>query len=265
MPLATEESKKSANKSSQPQSSWGIRFIIAIAGAALSFWLASRHNVHNLPPLPTFHDRLWLVAPALFEGAVGILFLIWIGLLFREAGERATPRIIGSTTATDAAKKKRWSALKTALFVVYILVTIPSFGGAYFQYLWPGYPQWISHAARPVFDALTFLGAFVGSTRRRRDQKPEPGTGYGDEKGPWLDDRQKTFIAVALLGVLLQLGEQQSKRADEILLAGLHRARYVSANLFDHTQASQRIRRRGVALVNALLRTGSHRREARRR
>jgi tetratricopeptide (TPR) repeat protein len=201
MPLATEESKKSANKSSQPQSSWGIRFIIAIAGAALSFWLASRHNVHNLPPLPTFHDRLWLVAPALFEGAVGILFLIWIGLLFREAGERATPRIIGSTTATDAAKKKRWSALKTALFVVYILVTIPSFGGAYFEYLWPGYPQWISHAARPVFDALTFLGAFVGSTRRRRDQKPEPGTGYGDEKGPWLDDRQKTFIAVALLGV----------------------------------------------------------------
>ena len=201
MSLATEESKKSVSKASQPRSSWGIRFIIAVAGAALSFWLASRQSVHNLPPLPTLKERFWLVAPTLFEGAAGLLFLIWIGLLFREAGERATPKIINSTTATEAAKKKRWTALKTALFVVYILVTIPSFGGAYFQYLWPGYPQWISHAARPVFDALTFLGAFAGSTRRRRNQKPEPGTGYGDEKGPWLDDRQKTFIAVALLGV----------------------------------------------------------------
>jgi hypothetical protein len=85
--------------------------------------------------------------------------------------------------------------------VTYILVTIPSFGGGYFQYLWPGYPQWISHAARPVFDALTFLGAFVASVRRNRSQKPQPGTGYGEEKGPWLDDRQQAFIAVALIGV----------------------------------------------------------------
>lgn len=200
MSLATEESKKSVSNTSQPRSSWGIRFIVAVAGAALSFWLASRQNVHNLPPLPTFHDRFWLVAPTLFEGAAGVLFLIWIGLLFREAGDRATPKIIGSTTATEAVKKKRWTAVKTALFVVYILVTIPFVGGAYFQYLWPGYPQWISHAARPVFDGLTLLGAFVGLTRKRRNQKAEPGTGYGDEKGPWLDDRQKTFIAVALIG-----------------------------------------------------------------
>jgi len=206
MSLATEESKKNVSTKSWLPLSWGARFILAIAGCIASFWLASRQNVHKLPALPTFHDRLMLVAPTLIEGAVGILFLIWIGLLFREAGERATPKIISSSTAAEAAKKKRWTTVKTALFVVYILVTIPSFGGAYFQYLWPGYPEWISHAARPIFDVLTFLGAFVGSTRRRRNQKPEPGTGFGAEKGPWLDDRQQNFIAVALIGIAVVFG-----------------------------------------------------------
>jgi hypothetical protein len=201
MSVATEESKKSVSKASQSRSSWGFRFLVAVVGAAISFWLASRQNVHNLPPLPTLKERLWFVAPTLFEGAVGLVFLIWIGLLFREVGERATPKIIGNTTATEVAKKRRWTAFRTALFVVYVLVTIPSFGGPYFQYLWPGYPQWISHAARPIFDVLTVLGAFVSSSRRRRNQKPQPGTGYGDDKGPWLDDRQRTFIAIALLGV----------------------------------------------------------------
>lgn len=201
MSLATGENKKNDSKKSWLPLSWGVRFTIAAAGVAVSFWLASQQDVHKLPALPAFHDRLMQVAPTLIEGATGILFLIWIGLLFREAGERATPKIINSATAAEAAKKKRWTALKTALFVTYILVTIPSFGGGYFQYLWPGYPQWISHAARPVFDALTFLGAFVASVRRNRSQKPQPGTGYGEEKGPWLDDRQQAFIAVALIGV----------------------------------------------------------------
>jgi Tfp pilus assembly protein PilF len=203
MSLPTRESKKSDSKKSWLSLSWGIRFMIAAAGVAVSFWLASRQDVHHLPALPTFQERFWVVAPTLLAGAVGILFLIWIGFLFREAGERATPKIINSETAAEAAKNKRWTALKTALFVIYILVTVPSFGGLYFKYLWPGYPEWISHMTRPIFDALTFLGAFVASVRRNRSQKPQPGTGYGEEKGPWLDDRQRTFIAVALIGVAI--------------------------------------------------------------
>jgi len=142
----------------------------------------------------------------LIEGAAGILFLIWIGLLFREAGERATPKIINSATAAEAAKKKRWTALKSALFVVFILASVPTVGGMYFKYLWPGYPEWISHAARPVFDVLGTLGAIFGSIRRNRSQKPQEGTGFGAEKGPWLDDRQRNFIAVALIGVALVFG-----------------------------------------------------------
>jgi Tfp pilus assembly protein PilF len=212
MSLASGESKKNNSKKSWLPLSWGVRFMIAVAGVAVSFWLASRQDVHHLPALPTFQERFWVVAPTLLAGAVGILFLIWIGLLFREAGERSTPKIINSATAAEAAKKKRWTVVKTALFVIYILVTVPSFGGFYFKYLWPGYPEWISHAARPIFDALTFLGAFVASTRRRRNQKPEPGTGYGEEKGPWLDDRQRTFIAVALIGVAIVFGIHHAVR-----------------------------------------------------
>jgi hypothetical protein len=212
MSLATGESKKNGGKKSWLPLSWGTRFILAIAGCVASFWLASRHDVHKLPALPGFHDRLMQVAPVMIEGAAGILFLIWIGLLFREAGERATPKIIGSATATEATKKKRWTALKTALFVIYVLATIPSFGGAYFKYLWPGYPEQISHATRPIFDVLTFLGAFVGSTRRRRNEKPQPGTGFGAEKGPWLDDRQRNFIAVALIGVAIVFGIHHAVR-----------------------------------------------------
>jgi hypothetical protein len=206
MSLATGEGKKNGGKNSWLPLSWGTRFILAIAGCIASFWLASRHDVHKLPALPIFHDRLMQVAPVLLEGAVAILFLIWIGLLLREAGERATPKIINSATAAEAAKKKRWTVLKTALFVIYVLATIPSFGGAYFKYLWPGYPEQISHATRPIFDVLTFLGAFVGSTRRRRNQKPQEGTGFGAEKGPWLDDHQRNFIAVALIGVAIVFG-----------------------------------------------------------
>ncbi|MGO9776150.1 MAG: hypothetical protein ACLQGT_06285 [Terracidiphilus sp.] len=206
MSLATGESKKNVSKKSWLPLSWGARFILAIAGCIASFWLASRQNAHNLPALPSFHDRLMLVAPTLIEGAVGILFLIWIGLLIREAGERATPKIISSATAAETAKKKRWTAVKTALFVVFILATVPTVGGVYFKYLWPGYPEWISHAARPIFDMLGTLGAIFGSIRRYRSQKPEPGTGYGAEKGPWLDDRQQNFIAVALIGIAVVFG-----------------------------------------------------------
>ena len=176
MSLATGESKKNVSKKSWLPLSWGARFILAIAGCIASFWLASRQNAHNLPALPSFHDRLMLVAPTLIEGAVGILFLIWIGLLIREAGERATPKIISSATAAETAKKKRWTAVKTALFVVFILATVPTVGGVYFKYLWPGYPEWISHAARPIFDMLSTLGAIFGSIRRK--QKPKAGAGH---------------------------------------------------------------------------------------
>ena len=206
MSLATGESKKNVSKKSWLPLSWGAQFILAIAGCIASFWLASRQNPHKLPALPSFHDRLMLVAPTLIEGAVGILFLIWIGFLFREAGESATPKIISRATAAEAAKKKRWTNLRSGLFVIYILATVPAVGGVYFKYLWPGYPEWISHAARPVFDALTFLGAIFASTRRRRNQKPEQGTGFGAEKGPWLDDRQQNFIAVALIGIAVVFG-----------------------------------------------------------
>jgi hypothetical protein len=204
--LASGEGKKNGGKQSWLPLSWGARFTIAAAGCAASFWLASRQDLHKLPPLPIFHDRLMQVAPVLLEGAAGILFLIWIGLLLREAGERATPKIINSATATEATKKKRWTMVKSGLFVIFILATVPTFGGEYFKYLWPGYPEWISHAARPVFDALATLGAIFGSIRRNRSRKPEPGTGFGAEKGPWLDDRQRNFIAVALIGVAIVFG-----------------------------------------------------------
>src|ERR1035438_3242311 len=138
MSLATGESKKNVSTKSWLPLSWGARFILAIAGCIASFWLASRQNAHKLPALPSFHDRLMLVAPTLIEGAVGILFLIWIGLLFREAGERATPKIISKATVAEAAKMKRWTAVKTALFVVYILSTVPTVGGVYFKHLCPG-------------------------------------------------------------------------------------------------------------------------------
>jgi hypothetical protein len=200
MPQATETSKQCDSKTSQPQSNWGFRFILAIAGVIASFWLASRQNAHKLPALPTFHERFWQVAPTLLAGAVGILFLIWLGLLLREAGVRSTPKLISSTTAAEATKKKRWTNVKWVLFVLFILATVPSLGGEYIKYLWPSYPEWITHAARPAFDLLGVLGALAASTRRRRNQCTQPGTGFGEEKGPWLDDRQKTFIAVALIG-----------------------------------------------------------------
>lgn len=201
MSLVTEESKQSERKATRPRLSWDDRFVIALASAVLFFWLASLQNPHNLPPLPTFAERFRVVAPTLLACAVGILCLIWLGLLFREAKSRSTPVLISSATAGEAARRKRWTVVKSSLFVVFILATVPSLGGHYFKYLWPAYPQSISHWARPIFDLLAFLGAFAASTRRRRSQKPQPGTGYGDEKGPWLDDRQKIIIAVIVLGV----------------------------------------------------------------
>ena len=206
MSLATGEGKKNDSRKSWLSLSWGTQFTIAIAGAVLCFWLASRQDAHHLPALPDFHDRLTAVAPTLIEGAVGILFLIWIGLLFREAGERAKPRIISSATVAEETKKKRWTSVRSVLFVVFIVATVPTIGGAYFKYLWPGYPEWISHATRPIFDILGPLGALFGSIRRNRSRKPEQGTGYGAEKGPWFDDRQQTFIAVALIGVAVVFG-----------------------------------------------------------
>jgi tetratricopeptide (TPR) repeat protein len=206
MALAAEESRKSDSKASRPRLSWGLRFIIAATGAAVSFWLASRQNVHNLPALPTFRDRLMQAAPTLLEGALGLFFLIWAGLLFREAEARSTPKLITSTTAAEAAKKKSWTAVKWVLFAAFILATIPSLGGNYFKYLWPGYPDWISHAARPVFDMLALFGVFVESYNRRKKQSPQPGTGFGGERVPWLDERQKTFILVTLVGVAVIFG-----------------------------------------------------------
>lgn len=192
--------------------SWNVRFIIALTCAVASFWLASRQNVHKLPPLPTFHERFGLVAPTLFEGAAGILFAIWLVLLIREAGARSTPKLIPGESAAETTRKKRWTAFKWVTFVVFVLATIAAFGGNYFSYLWPSYPAWISRSAHPIFDAIALLGFFVESYDRRKKQSPQQGTGYGTERVPWLDDRQKAFILFTVVGIALLAGIFQTVR-----------------------------------------------------
>jgi hypothetical protein len=129
-----------------------------------------------------------------------------MGFLFRESAIRHTPRLVSDPSASEVSRKKRWSVFKWIFSIIFVLATIPSFGGSYFKYLWPAYPDWVSHAARPIFDTLGIVGAFIASTRRRRNQRAQPGTGYGTEKGPWLDDRAQTFISVALIGIAVVFG-----------------------------------------------------------
>ena len=195
----------SKKKAHQPLS-WEARFIVSLTGAVASFWMATRQNVHKFPPLPTFHDRFWVVAPTLAEGAAGVLFAIWLGLLMREAGARATPRLISTETAAEAAKKRRWTAFKWMTFLVFILAAVASFGGAYFTYLWPSYPAGISQSAHPIFDLLALVGVFVESYSRRKKQSPQPGAGFGTERVPWIDEKQKAFILVTLVGIALLIG-----------------------------------------------------------
>jgi tetratricopeptide (TPR) repeat protein len=200
--------------------------MIAAAGAAISFWMASRQDAHKLPALPTFNERFWLVAPTLFEGTAGILFGIWALLLIREVSARSEPRVISSVTAAEAARTKRWTTAKWGLFLVFILATVPSLGGNYLKYLWPSYPQWITQAARSIFDVLGLFGAFVESYRRRKKQSPQQGTGFGAERVPWLDDRQKTFILVTVVGMALIFGIYYAAR--NLPLSSLHRIMTIS-------------------------------------
>jgi hypothetical protein len=206
MSLVPKESKKSYGKPSPPQSSWDLRFIVALVGAALSFWLASRQNVHNLPPPPTFNERFLLVAPTLLEGVVGLLFLTWMGLLLREAMASDAPRLVPNLTVREAAKRRCWTAIKWLFFAFLILAIGASLGGDLIRYLWPSYPLRTSELPIRIVELFGLFGVFAASLRRRRNQKAEPGTGYGDEKGPWLDDRQKTLISVFLIGIAIPVG-----------------------------------------------------------
>jgi tetratricopeptide (TPR) repeat protein len=198
--------QSTVKKAAQKPLSWDVQLLIALTGAIASFWLASRQNAHKLPPLPTFHERFWLIAPTLLEGATGILFAIWLGLLIREAGARSTPKVVPGETAAETARKKRWTAFKWVTFVVFVLATIASFGGDYFRYLWPSYPAWVSRSAHPIFDLIALLGFFAESYNRGKKQSPQQGTGYGAERVPWLDERQKAFILFALVGIALLIG-----------------------------------------------------------
>jgi hypothetical protein len=47
--------------------------------------------------------------------------------------------------------------------------------------------------------------------------------------------QNRELVGSAVLGVLLQLGQHQSQRADALLVAGLHRAGHVAAHLIDET------------------------------
>jgi hypothetical protein len=212
MALASGESKSGGRKPSEPRLSLDLRFLIAVAGASVSFWLASRQDAHKLPALPTFSERFWLIAPTLLEGVAGIAFLIWVVLLFREAKARSEPKLISGSTAGEAATKKRWAAGKWAGFAVFLLATVLSFGNNYFKYLWPSYPQWISHAAHSVIDVLGVLGIFIESYTRRKKQSPQPGTGFGTERVPWLDEKHKTVILVTLVGIAVLFGIHHAVR-----------------------------------------------------
>jgi hypothetical protein len=206
MPQTGGNTRIIAMKTARRPLSLDLQFMIAIAGTIVSFWMASRQDVHKLPPLPSFHDRFFAVAPSLAEGAAGIIFAVWLALLWRKAQARATPRLITTETVAETAKKKRWTAFKWATFVVFVVATIASFGGVYISYLWPSYPAWISHSAHYIFDLSGLLGFFLESYNRRKKQTPQPGTGFGTERTPWLDEKQKAFIFATLVGIALLIG-----------------------------------------------------------
>jgi hypothetical protein len=215
MSLVTEKSKKSVSKTSRPSTSWVLRFIIAVAGGVASFWLASRQNVHNLPPLPTLKERFWLVAPTLFEGAAGIFFVIWILLLIREYKNRSAQKwAANSHQDVDATHRKR-EIVKWTFLAVYIVVASLHFSADTIRYLWPSCPHWIEQSSRGSFDLLTLAGVFfevIFGKQKKSAPKPEAGNTATEES--WISGRQIKLIVFLLAGIafLVYVDKQAAMR-----------------------------------------------------
>jgi hypothetical protein len=163
MSLATGVSEKNDSKKSWLLLSWGVRFTIAIAGAAVFFWMASRYDAHKLPALPTFHERFWLVAPIVLEWTAGFLLSNWAVFLFR--GFNAF------------SKRKRWTSTKMLAFAAWILTAIPCLGADYMKYLWPSYhPQpWMFRAEFSINFLLLVIFLSAGKNVGGDEQvKPRP-------------------------------------------------------------------------------------------
>jgi hypothetical protein len=161
MSLASGESKSSGGKKPWLPLGWGVRLTVALLGAGVSFWMASRQNVHSLPALPTFQDRFWLVAPALLEGTAGLLFFFWTATVLQEH----KPHPNG----------KHWTAAKWLLLATWVLTALPSLGQDYAKYLWPScrLEPWVFRAVFPI-NLLLFMIFFSAGKCAGEDEQVRP-------------------------------------------------------------------------------------------
>lgn len=213
MSLATGKSENNDGNSSWLPFSLNVRLAIAIVGAIVSWWLASRHNVRQLQPLPTFNERLLQVAPALLEGAAGVFFVVWILLLIREFKARSARKATATFPAGGAAqpvKKDKRAAARAVFAAIYIVVTSIHFSANYIRFLWPAAPPWMTQAPRIGFDTLTFAGLvfeLIFDTKKKK--RPQPQTGSAPPERPrgiapeesWFTGRNIQLLVVIFLGI----------------------------------------------------------------
>jgi hypothetical protein len=212
MSLATGKSENNDSNSSWLPFSLNVRLAIAIAGAVVSWWLASWHDVRKLQPLPTFNERLWQVAPALLEGAAGIFFVVWILLLIREYKARSARKPAATFPVGEAAQpvqKDKRAAARWVFLAVYIVVTSIHFSANYIRFLWPAAPLWITQAPRIGFDTLSFVGLvfeLIFDTKKKRTQRPvgsiapEESRSIAPEES-WFTGRNIQLLVVIFLGI----------------------------------------------------------------
>ena len=213
MSLATGKSENNDSNSSWLPFSLNVRLAIAIAGAVVSWWLASQHNVRQLQPLPTFNERLLQVAPALLEGAAGIVFVVWILMLIREYKARSARKPTATFPAGGAAQpvqKDKRAVARLVFLAIYMVVASIRFGDGYIRFLWPSAPDWIAQSPRISFDLLTFSGVIFelifDTKKKRRPQRqagsaaPEGSRGIAPEES-WFTGRNIQLLVLIFLGI----------------------------------------------------------------
>jgi tetratricopeptide (TPR) repeat protein len=183
-----------------------VRFAIAITGAVVSWWLASRHNVHQLQPLPTFSERLGQVAPALLEGAAGIFFVVWILLLIREYKARSAPKPTTMFPAGGPAQpveKDRRATARWVFLAIYLVAASIRFSAGYIRFLWPAAPPWIAQSPRIGFDLLTFSGVIfelIFDTKKKKKRPQQPAGSIAPEES-WFTGRNMQLLVLIFVGI----------------------------------------------------------------
>jgi len=210
MTLATQESKSSEISKSWLPFSLSVRFAISIAGVSIFWWLASRHDVHQLHFVPAFKDRLAQAAPALIEGAVGFAFTIWFFILTVEYKVRSTPKLAVTSATIDSLqpeKSRKWMSWKLLAFAIWLSVGLLYFGADYIKYLWPLCPPWVDKASRGSFDLIMFIMFFfdIVLENKKKSVKREAGSTAPEES--WLSSKRIKLLILFLasIGLLIVL------------------------------------------------------------